>query len=218
MISLKISLRGFSIKVFALLAGSVNMRFLFLPIPWISKSLILVTNWKVSIPWRRRTFLAHCNHWPEQPSTQSEVNYVFILSIGDALLASSFSLADSICQILVTSWRSVFSFHLSTNSAMLILLAAHLHSSAIARNLGYFLIPLSRMNSSKFRLATPFRIFATSWEDYLSVDFLFLAQVARNHAVDFSSFGETAVRSPGGWFSLRATSWSLLSTYLYADR
>ena len=62
MISLKISLRGFNIKACALLAGSVNMRFLFLPIPWISKSLILVTNWKVSIPWRRKNFLAHCNH------------------------------------------------------------------------------------------------------------------------------------------------------------
>ena len=41
-----------------------------------SKSLILFTNWKVSIPLSIRTSLAHCNHWSEQPSTQSEVKCV----------------------------------------------------------------------------------------------------------------------------------------------
>ena len=39
-----------------------------------------------------------------------------------------------------------------------------------------------------------------------------------NPAIDFLAFGETAVNSPRGWFSLWANSWSLLQTCLYADR
>ena len=67
MLLLKISLRGFSMNVFAPLAGPVITRFLVLSLPWISKSLILVTNWKVSIPLGRRTALEHYKHWPKQP-------------------------------------------------------------------------------------------------------------------------------------------------------
>ena len=51
MLSLKTNLRGFSINVFAQLAGPVIMRFLFLPLIWISKSLILIANWKVLFHW-----------------------------------------------------------------------------------------------------------------------------------------------------------------------
>ena len=61
MLSLKISLRGFSINVFAQLVGPVIMRFLFLPLSWISKSLILVTtgrcqfHWEEELPWHTVT-------------------------------------------------------------------------------------------------------------------------------------------------------------------
>ena len=106
------------------LADPVIMRFVFTS-TMNHKSLILFTNWKVSIPLSRRTSLTHYNHWPEQPSTQPEVKCAFTVSIRDSLLASSFSLADSICQVLVTSSRSIFSFsfRLNKNSAMSIWLA-----------------------------------------------------------------------------------------------
>ena len=49
------------------------------------------------------------------------------------------------------------------------------------------------MNSAKFRLVKLFRFFVTAREDSPSVDFLFLAQAARNPAIDFLFFGEAAV-------------------------
>ena len=51
MTSLKISLRGFSICAFPQLTYSIIVRFLFIPLSWISKSLILVTNCNISIPF-----------------------------------------------------------------------------------------------------------------------------------------------------------------------
>ena len=77
MLSLKISLRGFSINVFAQLVGPVIMRFLFLPLPWISKSLTLVCffrsypriywlqtgrcqfHWEKELPWHTVTTDQH---------------------------------------------------------------------------------------------------------------------------------------------------------------
>ena len=58
------------------------------------------------------------------------------------------------------------------------------------------------MNSAKSRLVKLFRFFTTPQEDSPSVDFLFMAQAARNPAIEFLVFGEAAVKSPGGWFSL----------------
>ena len=131
--SLKPSFRGSNINVFAQLAGPDIVRFLFLPLTWISKSLILVTNWEVSIPFSRRTSWTDCNHYSEQPSTQSEIKSVFTVSIRDTLLTSSFSLVNSICQVLIINSRSIFSFCLNTNSAMSIWPAV-LRSSTIARS------------------------------------------------------------------------------------
>ena len=96
------------------------------------------------------------------------------------LLASSFSFADSICQVLVTSSRSIFSFHLNANSA---------------------LIPFSRMNSAKSRLVKLFHFFEAPQEDFLSADFLLVAEAAQNPAIDLF-FGEAGVKSPSGLFSL----------------
>ena len=127
-------LESYQYKFFVQFAGPVIMRFLFLPLLWISKSLILVTNWKMSIPLSKRTYLKHCNHWPEQPSTQSEVKCVFSVSIRDTLLASTFYLAESICQDFITSSRSLFPFRLNTNSAMSIWPAV-LRFSATAKEL-----------------------------------------------------------------------------------
>ena len=79
------------------------------------------------------------------------------------LLASSFSFADFICLVLVTSSRSIFSFHLNANSA---------------------LIPFSRMNSAKSRLVKLFHFFEAPQEDFLSADFLFAAEAAQNSAID----------------------------------
>ena len=181
------------------------MSFLFLPLPWISKSLILVANWKMSIPLSRRTSLVHCSHWPEQPSTQSEVNCVFTVSIRDTLLASSFSLTDLICQV-----HGVF-FHFILMQTQQCL-SGQQFSARQQRSSLQLLIPFSWMNSAKSRLVKRFRLFATPQEDSPSVDFLFIAQKTRNPAINFLLFGEAAVKSPGGSFSLWVTSWSRLQT------
>ena len=58
------------------------------------------------------------------------------------------------------------------------------------------------MNSYKSRLVKLFPFFFATPPDYLSVNFIFVAQVARDPATDFSDFGEAAVKIPDGWFSL----------------
>ena len=58
------------------------------------------------------------------------------------------------------------------------------------------------MNFAKSSLVKIFRFFTTPQEDSLSVDFLFVAQAARNPAIEFLVFGEAAVKIPGWWFSL----------------
>ena len=54
-LSLNISLRGFGLNVFAQLAGPVITMFLFLALPWISKSLVLTGtcqfHWAEELPW-----------------------------------------------------------------------------------------------------------------------------------------------------------------------
>ena len=60
--------------------------------------------------------------------------------IQDALLASSSSFANTICQVLVTGSQSIFSFCLNTNSPMSIWPAV-LHSSAIQGAQCSFLCP-----------------------------------------------------------------------------
>ena len=194
------------------------MKFLFLPLPWTSKSLILVTKWKVLIALSGGTFLAHCNHWPEKSSTHSEVKYVFTVSIQDAFLASGFSLADYICQVLVTSLWSIFSFRLNANAVMFIW-AAVLHSSAIARSSVQLLIPLSRMSSTKSRLVKLFHFFATAQEDSPSLDFIFVAQAARNPAIDFLVFEEAPATSlVDGFHSEEALGYFYKHTCMQTDR
>ena len=68
-------------------------------------------------------------------------------------------------------------------------------------------MPFSRMNSAKSRLVKFFRFFTTVQEDSPSdsdspEDFLFVAQTAQNPAIDFLVFGEAAVKSAGGWYSV----------------
>ena len=69
------------------------------------------------------------------------------------------------------------------------------------------MIPLSWINSAKFRLVKLFHFFATPQEDSLSVDFIFVVQATGNPASDILVFGEAAAKSPGGRFSLLATSY-----------
>ena len=58
------------------------------------------------------------------------------------------------------------------------------------------------MISAKYRLVKLFRFLETEQEDFPSVDFLLVAQAAKNLAIDFPVFGEAAAKNPGGWFSL----------------
>ena len=201
--------------VFAQLAGPVIMRFLFLPLAWISKSLILVANCKVSILLSRRTPLAR-NHWPEQPSTQSKVKCVFTVSIRDTLLTSSFSLADSICQVLVTGSR--ISQFVSQYEFSIVHLASSfpLHSNSKESSVASD-EPFPWINSAKSRLVKLFRFFPTPHKGSSSTYFIFVTQAAWSLEIDFLVCRKAAFKSPGGLFSLWYTSWSLLQTYLYVD-
>ena len=57
------------------------------------------------------------------------------------------------------------------------------------------------MNSAKSRLVKLFHFFEAPQEDFLSADFLLVAEAAQNPAIDLF-FGEAGVKSPSGLFSL----------------
>ena len=199
------------------------MRFLFLPLPWMSISLILVTNRKVSIPLRSRTSLAHCNHWPEQPSTDSEVKRVFIWD--DKCVIDSRCLAGF---QFFFGWFHLPSFGNDFAECFFILFECKLSNVHLASS-----SPL--LSSSKVRSVASGTLFYewtllnpgwynffTSLQQHEKIlrlwNSFFRQRQYKVLQLTFLVFGQASVKSPGGWFSLSATFWSLLQTYLYADR
>ena len=145
----------------------------------------------VSIPMSRRTSLEHWNQWAEQPSTQSEVKCDHTVSNRDTFLASSFSLAETICQVLVTSSLSIFSFRVNPNSLMSIWRAV-LCYSVIARSSVYSF-------SNEFwqiQISQTFSLFCNSTRRFSFCDFLFLAQTAENPAINFFVFWRGSFQEP----------------------